>query len=191
MWRYFTPNSTQTDVRVLQKFLMGYHKHTHRNIGMDPEDVTHDNEENVWEKLYGTEVETCKQIFRFHLKDTVRVTMTTQPFRKGYLSQWTEEVFTVAERIPRTPSVYKLKDYGGETIAGTFYEHEMQEVSKGKDHLYLIEKIIRRRTHNGEKLFFVKWKGYPSKFNSSVKGIYTGFKGGDTVQLGHKCGHKE
>ncbi|KAJ8018519.1 Heterochromatin protein 1 [Holothuria leucospilota] len=97
--------------------------------------------------------------------------MATRPFRKGYLPQWTDEVFTVSERHSRIPPVYTLKDYSGETIEGNFYHNELQKVSK-IDHTYRIEKILKRRTRNGQKEYFVKWKGYPSKFNSWVNDVY-------------------
>ncbi|KAJ8041597.1 Endogenous retrovirus group K member 19 Pol protein [Holothuria leucospilota] len=171
MWRYFTANGTRRYSDVLQKFLDGYNRSKHRSIGMAPKDVNEYCQEKVWQRLYG-DVAVAEREFKFALGDTVRISMATRPFRKGYLPQWTDEVFTVARRIQRVPPVYRLKDYDGEMIEGTFYEQEMQKVSK-EDQTYRIEKIIRRRTRSGRKEYFVKWKGYPSKFNSWVTEVYT------------------
>ena len=89
-------------------------------------------------------------------------------FEKSYLPAWTEEIFTVTKRngLGNTP-VYKLKDFSGEEIGGTFYEEELQVVDK-RDDLYLVEKILRKRKRNGRIEYLVKWLGYPAKFNSWV-----------------------
>ncbi|KAJ8019141.1 Endogenous retrovirus group K member 11 Pol protein [Holothuria leucospilota] len=169
MWRYFTANGTRRYVDVLQKFIDGYNRSKHSSIAMAPKNVDKYCQEEVWQRLYGDVAvkDVVERGFKFALGDTVRISMATRPFRKGYLPQWTDEVFTVARRIQRVPPVYRLKDYGGELIEGTFYEQEMQKVSK-EDQTYRIEKIIRRRIRNGRKEYFVKWKGYPSKFNRDM-----------------------
>ena len=53
--------------------------------------------------------------------------MVTKPFRKGDLLQWTEEIFTIVSKITRNPPVYKVKDYDGEEVKGSFYEPELQQ----------------------------------------------------------------
>ena len=42
-------------------------------------------------------------------------------FDKGYTPRWTEEVFTVSEVHYTEPITYKLKDFNGEEIKGSFY----------------------------------------------------------------------
>ena len=44
----------------------------------------------------------------------------------GYTPRWTEEVFTVSEVHYTEPITYKLKDFNGEEIKGSFYEQELQ-----------------------------------------------------------------
>ena len=65
----------------------------------------------------------------------------------------------------------KLKDYDGEELDGTFYEQELQRVIKS-DNLYQIERVVRTRKIGGKKEYFVKWMGYPDKFNSWVTNIH-------------------
>ena len=60
--------------------------------------------------------------------------------------------------------MYKLKDYDGEELKGTFYEEELQKVIKPDD-VYEVEKILKKR---GNVQYLVKWLGYPNKFNSWV-----------------------
>ena len=55
----------------------------------------------------------------------------------------------------------------GEILDGTFYEAELQKVIK-EDDVYRVEKVLRKRKRKGVVEYFVKWKGYPDKFNSWV-----------------------
>ena len=109
--------------------------------------------------------------FKFEFGDKVRISNLTRPFKKGYLPKWTEEIFTISSRISRRPPVYKVKDYDGEEIEGTFYEEELQKVTK-TDQVYRIERVLKKRKRNGKMEYFVKWFGYPDKFSSWVDHIH-------------------
>ncbi|MBO7705498.1 MAG: chromo domain-containing protein [Acinetobacter sp.] len=74
----------------------------------------------------------------------------------------------MSERIPRDPPVYKLRDYDGEKIEGTFYEPELQKIIIGNDRSFKIEKILSEKIQNRKKVCLVKWVGWPEKFNSWV-----------------------
>ena len=88
-------------------------------------------------------------------------------FEKSYLPNFTEEMFTIYQRFARQVPVYKLKDDADEILDGTFYEAELQKVIKEGD-VYRAEKVLRKRKRKGVVEYFVKWKGYSSKFNSWV-----------------------
>ena len=59
------------------------------------------------------------------------------------------------------PVTYKITDYNGEKIRGSFYEQELQKTSQST---FRIEKILKRQ---GDKSP-VKWMGYPKSFNSWI-----------------------
>ena len=59
------------------------------------------------------------------------------------------------------PVTYKITDYNGEVIQGSFYEQELQKTSQD---VFRIEKVINRK---GDKSL-VKWVGYSDTFNSWV-----------------------
>ena len=62
--------------------------------------------------------------------------------------------------------MFKLADDLGTDIKGQFYSGELQPI---KENRYLVEKILRKRkVSRGKQEFFVKWKGWPSKFNSWI-----------------------
>ena len=64
--------------------------------------------------------------------------------------------------------MYKLKDYKGEVIEGSFYSQEIEKVLHSDD-VFLIEKVIRTEKRGRELWSLVKWRGYPSSMNSWVR----------------------
>ena len=57
-------------------------------------------------------------------------------FKKGYLPGWTEEVFVIRESIPGPVPTYKLKEWDGTPLKGTFYEQDVQKVNVKDDHIF-------------------------------------------------------
>ena len=68
--------------------------------------------------------------FKFHVGQKVRLYKKKGHFDKGYLSNFTNEIFVVSKRIARNPPVYKIKDLNGEEILGTVYANELQLVNE-------------------------------------------------------------
>lgn len=174
MWKYFTAQNTERYLDVLSHLMKAYNHSYHRSIKTTPALVTIKNEEMVWDTLYDSDstrsVKSKGPLFKYDIGEQVRISMSTRPFRKGYLPKWTEEIFEISDRVGRVPVVYKIKDFDGEEIEGTFYEEELQRVHK-TDQLYRIERIIKKQTRNGKTRYFVKWFGYPDKFSSWVDHI--------------------
>ena len=51
-------------------------------------------------------------------------------FDKGYTQRWMEEVFKILKIQLTIPVTYKITDYNGEEIQGSFYEQEVQKRHK-------------------------------------------------------------
>ena len=66
-----------------------------------------------------------------------------------------------------TPLTYKLKDYQGDIIEGSFYREEIEPIIK-EDDVYLVERVIRQRQRQGVTWVLVKWLGYPETMNSWI-----------------------
>src|SRR5438552_7830533 len=90
-------------------------------------------------------------------------------FEKGYLPNWTEEIFTISRVIEIIPIQYKVRDCRNEEIDGSFYGAELQKVIKPEQ--YAIERIIRRKRVRGGTQYFVKWLGYTDDHNSWVDDV--------------------
>ena len=120
---------------------------------------------DVRRRMYGDEEMTVKP--KLKVGDKVRINKTRRVFNKSYLPNWTEEIFTVTESLRTIPVTYKLKDYGDEEMLVGFYEYELQPVTK-TDEVFKIGKILKTRRRLGTKEYFIKWRGYPKKFNSWI-----------------------
>ena len=166
MFRYFTYKNTRRYLDALDDLVHSYNNTHHRSIGMAPFEVNKDNENVVRARLYPLKLKSFK--WKYAVDDRVRIAMQRQPFRKGYLGQWSEEIFEIAARLPTSPVTYELRDLAGEPIKGRFYEPEIQKVLKSDVERYDIERIIKTRKRDGKIQYLVSWKGYPSKFDSWV-----------------------
>ena len=121
---------------------------------MKPSEVTVMNFQQVWHTIYGKESSSVK--YKFKVGDQVKISKHKRVFEKSYLPNWSEETFTVAQRIARDPPVYNLKEHNWKLIKGTFYESELQKVIKPKDHLFCVEKVL------------VHWKSWLKKYASWI-----------------------
>ena len=163
MWRYVTKTQSVRYVDVLHAFMRSYNETYHRSIGMAPSEVTSTNQETVWQRLYGHEsVGTPK----FRVGNRVRISKAKRHFEKGYMANWTEELFTIVDAHRSDPPVYRLADCHGDKLDGTFYEPELQKVVVPKGKTYRVESILRWRNKRREVL--VKWSGYPTSFDSWI-----------------------
>ena len=143
MWKYFTHKNTARYLDILDDLLHPYNRARHRTIGCAAIEVTKENESSIVEGMYGKEV-ISKSTAKFKVGDKVRISKTRRAFDKGYLPNWTEEIFTVSEVIDTKPATYKLEDYGHEKIEGSFYEKEIQRVVKTDD-VFKMKKVLSTR----------------------------------------------
>ncbi|GBM92731.1 Putative uncharacterized transposon-derived protein F54H12.3 [Araneus ventricosus] len=167
MTRYFTEYNTRKYIDVIAKLISSYNHTWHRSIKMEPSSVNIDNQEEVWQNLYGDLSKQKLDKPSFKVGDMVRISKWKGRFEKGYENNWSREVFTVHQIVPRIPTVYKLRDLNNNDIEGTFYEKEMQKVVDSG--YYPVEKVIKKR--KGKIEYFVKFQGYPNEFNSWVSEV--------------------
>ena len=163
LWKYFTKNGTYNWIDVLPKLVKAINDSPNRSIGCAPSSVNEKNGMKLWVRLFGQRQKKPK--FRFSVGDKARIARQKGLFEKGYATNFSEEIFTVAERLNRIPPVYWLEDITGELVEGTFYEMELVTVMN-EDDVYAIEKILRHRVKNGVKEVYIKWKGFPTSNNS-------------------------
>ena len=166
IYRYITKNRTRRFLDILQSLVKSYNNTYHRSIKQIPSKVNISNQENVWDALYNNNLTTTETQDNIEVGSRVRISKVKTLFEKGYLPNWTSELFTVSEVIRTRPLTYKLKDDNGEEIEGSFYFYELQKVGEKK--VYLISKILNQRKRRGEKEYLIQWYGYPSSFDSWI-----------------------
>ena len=172
LWTYMSDRGGVRWVDVLQDIVTAYNQSYHRSIKMKPADVQKSDENKLWARLYGDGNTELKRE-RIAPGSMVRISNVKGIFEKGYMPNWSKEHFTVNASPPGPPRkntkrrIYKLTDYDGEPMLGSYYPEEVQQIT---DNQYRIEKVLRRRTAaDGSKELFVKWEGWPEKFNSWIK----------------------
>ena len=60
---------------------------------------------------------------KFKIGDIVRISKYKNIFAKGYVPNWSEEVFVIKKVKNTVPWTYVISDLKGEEIVGTFYEN--------------------------------------------------------------------
>ena len=163
MYRAFTAQNSLKYLDLLPKLIHTYNRTPHRSIGMAPIDVTFQNQKKVWHRLYDKRLSPQKGTL-LKVGDRVRLNQKHRPFKKGYLPGWTEEVFVVSYVRPTPLPTYRLREWDGTPIKGTFYNEDVQKVNVTEDSLFRVEKILKRQ--KGRVL--VRWKGWPSKYDSWI-----------------------
>ena len=67
---------------------------------------------------------------KFKVADYVRISTYENIFAKGYVPNWSEEVFIISKIKNTVPWTYVINDLNGEEIIGTFYEKELQKTNQ-------------------------------------------------------------
>lgn len=165
LYRWFTKSRTYRWMDVLPKLIVSYNQTIHSSTDEAPKNVTHENEEDIWQRLY-SQFPTSLQKPKLSVNDNVRISKFKHVFSKGYDANWSTETFVIDAILLTVPVTYRLRDNLGEKIHGSYYEKELQKVLPSKQ--FLLEKIIDQRQVNGKTQYFVKFKGYPKKFNAWV-----------------------
>jgi hypothetical protein len=167
MWKFFTQVGNRKWIDIVDDLVYNYNNSFHNSIKMTPKEGSiRSNEKIVYHNLYPSKIFVNK-LSKFKIGDTVRISKHKSTFDKGYLPNWTTEIFTVSKVLNTNPISYKIKDYNNEEVTGIFYEQELVKINK-QDQDYEVEKIIKTRTKNKKKEYFVKWKGYPISMNSWI-----------------------
>ena len=108
-----------------------YNNTYYKTIEMKPIDVK-DNTYIDFEK------EVNDKNSKFKVGDYVRISKYKNIFAKGYMPNWSEEVFIISKIKNTVPWTYVINDLKGEEIIGTFYEKELQKTDQKE---FRIEKV--------------------------------------------------
>lgn len=166
MWKVFTERGSYEWVSLLPNLIKQYNNSVHSTIKMRPKDVKQKHVKQILTILNQKGMNDKRKVVqtpKFKVNDSVRISKYKKVFTKGYIPNWTNEVFRIHAVKPTKPVTYILEDSKGEVLKGGFYQEELSKSSVGD--VYLIEKVLKRR---GNKVQ-VRWLNFDQKADSWIK----------------------
>ena len=170
LFRYLLKHRTEKYITVLQDTVYSYNHTVHRSLGDKPPSITKRNEGESRLRQYLLRSDTPASTKRYYkVGQMVRISHMRSVFDRKYSQKWTGELFTIQRRYKREGlPVYKLRDWSGEDIDGTFLEPELQVVEVDAFMEYRIESVLKKRTRNKRKEVLVRWLHWPKKYDSWI-----------------------
>ena len=133
-----TSISKNVYINKLVDIVNEYNNKYHRRIKMKPVDAK-DN----------TYIDSVKAVNdkdpKFKVGGHVRISKYKNIFAKGYMPNWSEEVFVIKKVKNTVPWTYVINDLNSEEIIRTFYEKELQKTNQQE---FRIEKVIKEKLIN-------------------------------------------
>ena len=123
IYKYMTSISKNVYIDKLDDFVKKYNNTSHTSIKMKPADVKDT-----------TYIDFKKEVNykdpKFKIGDHVRISKYRNIFAKGYMPNWSEEIFIISEIKSTVRWTYVLNDLNGEEIIGTFYKKNYKARAK-------------------------------------------------------------
>ena len=135
IYKYMTSISKSVYIDKLDDIVKDYNNTYHTSITMKSVDVK-DNTYIDFKK------EVNDKNTKFKVGDQVRISKRKNIFTKGYMPNWSEEIFIIKKVKNTVPWRYVINDLNGEEIIGTFYENELQKTDQKE---FRIKKYLRKK----------------------------------------------
>ena len=134
LFKYFKAGKTKNWVDVLPEFTKNYNATPHASHGYSPDDVSSENRDKVYKKLYPQNTLTI--VCKLKIGDKVRKIKDKTLFEKGYTENWSEEIYKIsATRQSNTVCWYKLENLAGEEQDGIWYYYQLNLVARNDNQL--------------------------------------------------------
>ena len=149
IYKYMTSISKNVYIDKLDDIVRKYNNTYHTSIKMKPVNV----KDNTY---FDFKKEVSDKNPKFKVGDQVRISKYKNIFAKGYMPNWSEEIFIIGKIKNTVLWAYVIND-----LVVTFYENKLQ---KNDQKEFSIEKVLKKKCHK----LYVKWKGYDNYFNSWI-----------------------
>ena len=174
-------NNSLRWIDFLPQALEIYHSRRHSSIKMSPDEADEDGNHNKilrqnlkrYAKFDRLKFLKNKKPSKFRKGQIVKLFRKKGAFSKGYAQNVTKEYFKIYH-IDRKLSKdrYYLKDIAGDKVIGSFYEEYLVPFQLPLDgSVFKLDpnhKDFKRKNIRGVPHIFVKWLGWPTKFNQWV-----------------------
>ena len=118
IYKCMTSISKNVYIDKLDDIVNEYNNTYHTAIKMKPVDVKDNTYINNSKKINYKDP-------KFKVGDRVRISKYKNIFAKGYMPNWSEEVFVIKKVKNTVPWTYVINNLNSEEIIGTFYEKEL------------------------------------------------------------------
>ena len=127
--KYFYHAKTRKWIDIIDQIAMNYNNTPHSAHGLKPVDVTEENRQEVYDKMYPNR--NISVICKFKVDDRVRKIREKTLFEKGYTQNWSDEIYKISD-IRQSNGIcwYILKTIGGEEVSGIWYNYQLNLVSR-------------------------------------------------------------
>ena len=118
LYKHMTATGKNVYYDVLDDVVNEYNNTKHSTIKMKPKDVK--NNKRVYIDEHN------EKSAKYNVGDRVRISKFKNIFAKGYIPNWSREIFIVDKINDTVPYTYNLKDLNDKEIIGSFYDRELQ-----------------------------------------------------------------
>ena len=145
IYKYMTSTSKDVYIDKLDEIVNNHNNTYHGTIKINPVDLN--------PSMYiDFNKENNKEGRTLIVGDSVSISKYKNIFAKGYVPNWSEEVFVIKKVKNTAPWIYVISDLNGEELPNRFTKKNCKKTNKKE---FRVEKVIKRK---GDKLY-VKWKG--------------------------------
>ena len=166
LYKIMKHNNSYQWTKFIDQAMKIYLNRKHRTIKMSPLEAEKDENESIVRRTYWLRYLKAgekKKKPKFSVGDSVRIFKERGTFHRGYMEDFTEEIFTISNVLTNLPVPrYQLKEYNGDVVVGSFFEDEL--VRYDTPEFYQIE-IIKTRGKGKKKEYLVHYKGWPNTYD--------------------------
>ena len=123
IYKYMTSLSKTVYIDKSDDIVNRYNNIYHRTIEMKPVDVKSNTYINSSKEINDNDP-------KFKIGDIVRISKYKNIFAKGYIPNWSEEVFVITKVKNTVLWTYVISDLKDKEIVGTFYKNELQKTNQ-------------------------------------------------------------
>jgi hypothetical protein len=119
--------------------------------------------------MYAKRIRIRSVKIKFNVGQYVRISKEKLKFTKASEQNFSTEFLRISKIVYRTTRpVYELEDLNKTPVDGQFYAEELTPVRISKLTMYNIEKLLKQIHRQGFLEYLVRWRRYPSSFDSWV-----------------------
>ena len=130
--KYFVKYKTKRWKDVLDQVVQNYNATPHSAHKLPPQDVTDENRDKVYKRLYPNR--SVRAVCRLQVGDKVRIIRDKTQFEKGYTANWSEEIYKIREiRQSNAVCYYYISHLNDKPLEGIWYYYQLNLVSRNAD----------------------------------------------------------